>query len=130
RVNVSTQAEGIRSPKGGVRGVRRRRKGFAYASSVSGWHNVIALAMVCCSPHANSGPGGGARGRAFYFHNSSGTAAALNPAKSFAAIRITTTPYPQQVTGSQQATIGGTLPGACDRSSADRPRPRTHPTAR
>src|SRR5215472_610951 len=65
RVNVSTQAEGIRSPKGGERGVRRRRKGFAYASSVSGWHNVIALAMVCCSPHANSGPGGGARGRAF-----------------------------------------------------------------
>src|SRR5262245_47672123 len=76
------------------------------------------------APHANSGAvkpptsapgslralslgrGGGARARRGlpYSHNSSGTAAALNPAKSFAAIRITTTPYPQQVTGSQQAT--------------------------
>ena len=39
------------------------------------------------------GPRGGARARRGlpYFHNSSGTAAALNPAKSFAAIGITTT---------------------------------------
>jgi len=92
--------------------VRRRRKGFAYASSVSGWHpdNVIALAMVCCCASRELGrcrshptalgslksakarPGGGVRARRGlpYFHNSSGTAAALNLAKSFAAIRITT----------------------------------------
>jgi hypothetical protein len=59
RVNVSTQAERIRSPERGERGVRRRRKGFAYASSVSGRHpdNVIAFAMVCCCTSCDNSSG-------------------------------------------------------------------------
>src|SRR5262249_44836457 len=126
RVNVSTQAERIRSPSEANAACVEDERALP-----TPLRNLGAIPIPCfrargppLPPHANSGAvkpptsapgslralslgrGGGARARRGlpYSHNSSGTAAALNPAKSFAAIRITTTPYPQQVTGSQQAT--------------------------